>query len=238
MKATSLLPMMPLVLCVQDTVGFASFTDSKRIIKGDPDVLAPQIGTTISNNLQVSRREAAAAALTVSLGISFAMPSKSSAASTASTIGSCRPNSLNCIQTEWSPPKGTSKVDVVQTLRNVIQSYPKSGQQGVDCNGWSMASDDLEKDVSTARIEYKSCVGPAAVAVNFGQPFVDDLKLQIEESSGNGEVVVQVRSASRKGSSDLGVNKKRVDYLAKALAAKGWSVGSARYEPDWYIGNQ
>ncbi len=47
--------------------------------------------------------------------------------------------------------------------------------------------------------------------------FVDDLELHLREAEG----VVAVRSASRLGHSDLGVNRRRVESLRAALAARG-----------------
>lgn len=47
--------------------------------------------------------------------------------------------------------------------------------------------------------------------------FVDDLELQLRPSGAQ----IAVRSASRVGYSDLGVNRRRVDGLRAALAARG-----------------
>jgi uncharacterized protein (DUF1499 family) len=71
----------------------------------------------------------------------------------------------------------------------------------------------------SARVEFKSSgKGTFAKIFNGGKPFVDDLKLEINDGK------VEVKSQSRVGDSDFGVNKKRVDYLAALLSAKGWSV--------------
>ena len=48
---------------------------------------------------------------------------------------------------------------------------------------------------------------------------MDDLKLEVDASG-----VVNVKSQSRVGDSDFGVNKKRTDYIASILAAKGWAI--------------
>lgn len=45
--------------------------------------------------------------------------------------------------------------------------------------------------------------------------FVDDVEFHLPDNSGT----IQVRSASRLGYSDVGVNRKRVEMLRKALAA-------------------
>jgi uncharacterized protein (DUF1499 family) len=47
--------------------------------------------------------------------------------------------------------------------------------------------------------------------------FVDDLELQLHPSAGQ----IAVRSASRLGHSDLGVNRRRVETLRRTLAARG-----------------
>jgi len=47
--------------------------------------------------------------------------------------------------------------------------------------------------------------------------FVDDLEFRLEASHG----VIQVRSASRIGYSDLGTNRRRVEQIRRAFAATG-----------------
>jgi uncharacterized protein (DUF1499 family) len=47
--------------------------------------------------------------------------------------------------------------------------------------------------------------------------FVDDLELHLRESDN----IVAIRSASRVGYSDLGVNRRRVEGLREALRARG-----------------
>ena len=79
--------------------------------------------------------------------------------------------------------------------------------------------DKLDID-GMARIEYYSCIGPAAISMNLAKPFVDDVKLELVED-GNGKFCIELRSKSREGASDFGVNKKRVNYLAQALRRKG-----------------
>ena len=58
-----------------------------------------------------------------------------------------------------------------------------------------------------------------AKVFNGGKPFVDDLNIEVDRSG-----QVQIRSQSRIGDSDLGVNAKRVSYLAALLKAKGWKI--------------
>ena len=47
--------------------------------------------------------------------------------------------------------------------------------------------------------------------------FVDDLELQLRPS----EKIIAVRSASRLGNSDLGVNRRRVENLRESLTRRG-----------------
>mmetsp|Transcript_6432 Transcript_6432/g.7991 ORF Transcript_6432/g.7991 Transcript_6432/m.7991 type:complete len:190 (+) Transcript_6432:60-629(+) len=139
--------------------------------------------------------------------------------SDANALELCPPKANNCVRTTWSPPSGSSKDEAVAALRDAIGAYPQAGQSDVDGGGWSIAEDDLDGS-GAARVEYKSSgKGNFAKFFNGGKPFVDDLKLEVESSG-----VVQVKSQSRVGDSDFGVNKKRVDYLAAALKGKGWSV--------------
>ena len=58
----------------------------------------------------------------------------------------------------------------------------------------------------------------AAKFFNGGKPFVDDLEFSVDASS------VSVRSSSRVGDSDFGVNGKRLSFIAAELAKSGWSA--------------
>lgn len=130
----------------------------------------------------------------------------------------CPPKANNCVRTTWTPPAGTSNADIVKAVRDTINSYPQEGQSDVDGGGWIITSDNL-LDSGLATIEYRSSgKGNFAKFFNGGRPFVDDLKLEFKDGK------VEVKSQSRVGDSDFGVNKKRVDYLAASLASKGWSI--------------
>jgi hypothetical protein len=171
--------------------------------------------------LDFSRRDALAKATCTFLGTCLV---STGSAHPSYALEACPPGSNNCIRVTWTPPTAASKSDSIATLREALQAYPQQGQQGVDCNGWIIVTDDLDGPSGKAKLEYKSCVGFFAKLVNGGKPFVDDLKLEIDDSG-----VVQVRSSSRVGDSDLGVNKKRVDFIGDILRAKGWKVPLASY---------
>lgn len=176
-----------------------------------------------SSHVLPSRREAlqhASSFLLASIALSIPPPA-------ANALESCKSNSHNCIRTTWTAPKSLTSSEVVQTVRDVLNSYPQNGQAGVDCNGWKIVSDKLDTEAGRITLEYKSCVGPAALAINLGQPFIDDLKLELGKDAGG--ITVEVRSSSRMGSGDLYVNRKRLEYLGKQLKEQGWGIPTPKY---------
>merc|ERR1712078_957714 len=91
------------------------------------------------------------------------------------------------------------------------------GQNGVDGGGWSLVSGDLKS--GNAKLEFRSSgTGNFAKFFNGGKPFVDDVEFELADSG------VAVFSSSRVGDSDLGVNQKRLSYIASKLRAKGWGA--------------
>jgi hypothetical protein len=167
--------------------------------------------------LSVSRRKAFEKAAALS-GLVF-LPT-----SAAVALESCPPGSQKCIRTTWTPPQGASKADIVSSIMSVINDYPQEGQAGVDNRGYTVVEDTLS-DKNIARVEYRN-FGNFAKIFNGGKPFVDDLTIELDD---NNIKQVQIRSASRIGDSDLGVNKKRLQYLGQALQAKGWTVPEPTY---------
>jgi hypothetical protein len=141
----------------------------------------------------------------------------------AEALEACPKGSNNCITTTWTPPSGTNGSAAASALKKVIESYPQEGQNKVDMGGWTIVDDSFAPG-KTASVEYKSGIGNFAKFFNGGKPFVDDLKLEI-----GGDGVVSVRSSSRVGDSDLGVNQKRLSYLVSKLRAEGWSAPDPTY---------
>lgn len=140
----------------------------------------------------------------------------------AQALEACLRGSQNCIRTSWTAPEKLSKAEMVDTIMGVINSYPQEGQAGVDNNGYTVAENTLA-DKGYARVEYRN-FGNFAKFLNGGRPFVDDLEVELTDSN-----TVQVKSSSRIGESDLGVNQKRLLYIGKALKAQGWAVSEPRY---------
>ena len=141
------------------------------------------------------------------------------APTTAFALESCKPGANNCVEGKLTPPSGASKSSAIEDLRSAISAYPQAGQSGVDEGGWTVASDELDSSGAT-RVEYRSSgKGNFAKFFNGGKPFVDDLKIEIDENG-----MVSYKSASRVGDSDFGVNAKRIVFLKDLLKGKGWSV--------------
>jgi uncharacterized protein (DUF1499 family) len=139
-----------------------------------------------------------------------------------------QPLKKNCWSTEdtqsrrlarWVPPPNRSSADaILQDIENVINSYPQQGQGGVDKGGWKLADRQTNATgVTYLRYEF--------VSGRFG--YIDDLEIRVAEdkkSGGGGVVQISVRTASREGGYDFGVNAARIDFIQAALEEKGWTV--------------
>jgi len=145
------------------------------------------------------------------------------AASPANALDACPKGSKNCILTKWNPPAGTDAKAAIGTLKKVIESYPQEGQNKADLGGWS-AVDGAYAPGSVVSVEYTSGLGNFAKFLNGGKPFVDDLKLAIGQDG-----AVDVRSSSRIGESDFGVNQKRLSYFVAMLRKEGWTATDPSY---------
>ncbi|EJK58322.1 hypothetical protein THAOC_21568 [Thalassiosira oceanica] len=173
------------------------------------EAFAPSFSTRGTSSLEmISRRDAVISASSLVASVA-SVPA-------ANAISACPPNSNNCVRASWSPPSSTSASDAANELRDALNSYPQGGQEGgkVDGGGYSFVSD---KDGNFV-LEYKSGLGFFAKAFNGGKPFVDDLVIEPNGSA------FEVRSSSRVGDSDLGVNGKRLAYIGNILKEKGWSI--------------
>mmetsp|Transcript_39432 Transcript_39432/g.39869 ORF Transcript_39432/g.39869 Transcript_39432/m.39869 type:complete len:199 (+) Transcript_39432:63-659(+) len=136
----------------------------------------------------------------------------------------CPKGSKNCIRTKWSPPAGTEANAAASTLKKIIENYPSNGQNKIDLGGWMVVGDSSFSPGKVVSIEYKSGIGNFAKFLNGGKAFVDDLKLEIGSDG-----VVDVRSSSRIGESDLGVNQKRLSFIVASLKEEGWDCTDPAY---------
>jgi uncharacterized protein (DUF1499 family) len=157
--------------------------------------------------------------------------SSTTAAVAASTklpagITACKPGSKNCIVTTWTAPKGTGTNVVKATLVKILNAYPQAGQANVDKGGYKIVSSNNSPIV---KVEYTSGIGTFAKLFNGGQPFVDDLIAVVTSDKNNGVVTVTIKSSSRIGESDFGVNQKRLKFLGAQAKAMGWTVPEPKY---------
>ena len=106
----------------------------------------------------------------------------------------------------WRPP---SPDTALSELLDVLATYVP-GQSNIDGGGFKVVR-------STPTYVYAQFE-----SLRYG--FVDDVEFALGGPAGPG--TIQVRSASRLGFLDLGVNAKRLNYLAAKLRAKGWAASS------------
>jgi len=166
----------------------------------------------------ISSRRAAIGGATAAI---FAAPLQAYAA-----VKPCPPDANNCWSTAstgktalapWKWPQEVDRTKAIGQLRAALEAYPQAGQAGVDLGGWTVVDDSLDSS-GYQRVEFKSGLGNFAKFFNGGKPFVDDLEFSVDASS------VSVRSSSRVGDSDFGVNGKRLSFIAAELAKSGWSA--------------
>eukprot|EP00979_Chaetoceros_neogracilis_P005039 scaffold861_cov231-Chaetoceros_neogracile.AAC.14 len=129
---------------------------------------------------------------------------------------------LNCFSTSgdearlltlWKPKAGSNPmVELLET----IQSYPP-GQAKVDKGGFSI----IIANADYLYVQFES----------MKHGFIDDVEFAVTDKQ-----EMQVRSSSRLGELDLGVNAKRLNWISAELRAKGWAapvITNADY-PDYF----
>jgi uncharacterized protein (DUF1499 family) len=111
----------------------------------------------------------------------------------------------------WKWPAAYDQKRAFDELRGVIEAYPP-GQNGVDGGGFEIQQFDNGSGYMYVQFE----------ALKNG--YIDDF----EAAALNG--AMQVRSSSRVGYLDYGVNAKRLNYIAKELRAKGWEAEGVNFK--------
>jgi uncharacterized protein (DUF1499 family) len=94
----------------------------------------------------------------------------------------------------------------LQTLSSVVKSY-KAGEGGIDGGGFKI----VKGTDSYLYCQFES----------LKKGYIDDVEFAVAKDSVDG---IQVRSASRVGYTDFGVNAIRLNYLASQLRDKGWTI--------------
>lgn len=113
----------------------------------------------------------------------------------------------------WPADFGNSKEKAFTELASVIEAY-EPGQSNVDGGGFKIISNDPKTGYIYVQFE----------SVKNG--YIDDVEFAFID----GEKAVQVRSSSRLGYLDYGVNALRLNFIASKLRAKGWSAPGVNYD--------
>lgn len=129
---------------------------------------------------------------------------------------------LNCFSTSgdeahllelWKPKAGNNAIgDILET----VKAYPP-GQSRIDKGGFSI----INADSNYLYVQFES----------MKHGFIDDVEFAVT----NGQEI-QVRSSSRIGNLDLGVNAKRLNWISAQLREKGWTAPVITKEdyPDYF----
>ena len=135
--------------------------------------------------------------------------------------------SSNAIRTTWTAPSTvTSAQQAAADVQAAFEDYPQKGQSGVDKGGWQVADGSLES--GKFRVEFTSGSGIFAKLLNGGQGFKDDVLVELMQDNQQ-SWTAEVRSSSRLGKSDLGVNQKRLMFLGEKMREKGWEAPKPEY---------
>ena len=114
----------------------------------------------------------------------------------------------------WTFPDSTDKKNAFVTLEQTIKAY-KPGQGNIDGGGFQIVKSDPEKGYMYVQFE------------SLKNGYIDDVEFAFVD--GLGERAIQVRSSSRVGYLDFGVNAKRLNYIAKDLRTAGWDAPGVDY---------
>jgi len=145
---------------------------------------------------------------------------------TTGKLALCEEGALNCFSTTgndsdfyllqpWIPKnRDISKTQATKQLVETIKAYPP-GQNRVDKGGFRIIS---SKPGEYLYIQFAS----------MKHGFIDDVEFAISDNNDNGDSStpfdIQVRSASRIGFLDLGVNGKRLNWISNHLVdTYGWT---------------
>ena len=142
--------------------------------------------------------------------------------------------SSNSIRTTWIAPSSTVKnaKQAASDVQAAFTAYPQEGQADIDKGGWEIAEGSFEE--GKFRVEFTSGSGIFAKLLNGGKGFKDDVLVEIMPkdqgtAKDNKNWCAEVRSSSRLGKSDLGVNQKRLTFLAEKMRDKGWEAPKPEY---------
>eukprot|EP00550_Attheya_septentrionalis_P004097 CAMPEP_0198294108 /NCGR_PEP_ID=MMETSP1449-20131203/20704_1 /TAXON_ID=420275 /ORGANISM="Attheya septentrionalis, Strain CCMP2084" /LENGTH=282 /DNA_ID=CAMNT_0043993965 /DNA_START=117 /DNA_END=963 /DNA_ORIENTATION=- len=107
----------------------------------------------------------------------------------------------------WPEKYANDQEKAFTELEEVINSY-EPGQGMIDGGGFKVIKSDPKAGYLYAQFQ------------SYKNGYIDDFELAYL----GGDRVVNIRSSSRVGYLDFGVNAKRVNYIANILKAKGWNA--------------
>ena len=114
---------------------------------------------------------------------------------------------------KWPEEFGDDSEKAFAQLVSTINAY-KPGQDNVDGGGFKIVTN--QKGYIYTQFE------------SLKNGYIDDVEFALVE--GFGKRSVQLRSSSRIGYLDFGVNAKRLNYIAKDLRAQGWDAPGVDYK--------
>jgi uncharacterized protein (DUF1499 family) len=133
----------------------------------------------------------------------------------------------------WSFPKNLSKEEAFKQLEEVLNKYVP-GQGNIDGGGFKVVTVDVSKKYYIyAQFEALK----NGYIDDFEVAYIPSLSVAGDNNDGNS---VQVRSSSRVGYLDFGVNSKRVNHIAKMMRDLGWNAPGVEYgkHKGYYAENQ
>lgn len=121
----------------------------------------------------------------------------------------------------WVPP--SDETAPMKVLARVVEAY-EPGQGGVDGGGFAL----VKETDSYLYFQFEA----------LKKGYIDDLEFAVDSNNKNRKNnAIMVRSASRVGVTDFGVNAIRLNYIAGKLRAKGWTIAEITPEShrDYWI---
>lgn len=128
---------------------------------------------------------------------------------------------------------GKTQLQALDEIKSAVDRYPP-GQRGIDGGGWKVKTFRLPEFTKTADGQYGD-VGYLYVQYESEvQGYIDDVEFVV------GDGLVNVRTSSRTGFLDYGVNAKRYNWLASEVGrSKGWKIAPIRERehPNYFAQN-
>ena len=126
----------------------------------------------------------------------------------------------------WTWPSSLENQQAAfEELRDVLVAY-KPGQNGVDGGGFEIKT--FDPDNGYIYVQYES----------LKNGYIDDVELAVISGREDDPRTVHVRSSSRIGYLDFGVNAKRLNYIANSLRSKGWKAEGVDYKTHLFYASE